>query len=68
MSSAIVNQDRRWMSLSEAADYCGLNEKSIRRYISAGKLKAYRVGSKSIRLDKAEVDALFSLIPTAVNP
>ena len=66
MSIAIANQDRRWISLSEAADYCGLNEKSIRRYISAGKLKAYRVGSKSIRLDKAEVDALFSLIPTVV--
>ena len=68
MSNAIANQDRRWMSLSEAADYCGLNEKSIRRYISAGKLQAFRLGSKSIRLDKSEVDALFSLIPAVVNP
>ena len=65
MLDAKVNPDRRWISLSEAADYCGMNEKSIRRYIAAGKLKAYRVGSKTIRLDQNEIDAMFLLIPTA---
>ena len=67
MSSEIARQDRRWISLSEAADYCGLNEISIRRYIAAGKLRAYRVGSKSIRLELSEVDALFTLIPAVVT-
>lgn|GEM_PF-2648961 len=54
-----VLPERNWVSLSEAADYCGLNEKSIRRYISAGKLKAYRIGGKSIRINKSDLDVLF---------
>ena len=65
MTNTPVVQDRRWVSLSDAADYCGMNERSLRRFVQAGKLKAYRVGSKTIRLDLNEVDAMFSLIPTA---
>lgn len=55
---------RRWASLSEAADYLGTSERSIRRYVSAGRLRGYRVGPRLIKLDLNEVDALLAPIPT----
>ena len=45
-------------SVQEAADYLGVSTKSIRRWISSGLIKAYRVGPKLIRVD---LDSLNSL-------
>jgi excisionase family DNA binding protein len=45
--------------LTEAADIYGLSTKTIRRYISDGRLKAYRVGPRAIRVDR---DSLASLL------
>jgi excisionase family DNA binding protein len=41
-----------------AATYLGLSEKTIRRYIADGRLIAYRVGPRAIRLDRESVLAL----------
>lgn len=47
------------MSIADAAAYLNCGERTIRRYIAEGRLRAYRLaGQKIIRLDPAEVEAL----------
>ena len=46
------------VSLSEAAEMLGVTTKTIRRYIAARKLPAYRVGPRLIRVDVADIEAL----------
>lgn len=58
-------QHHRYASLSEAATYIDCNEKTLRRYIAAGRLIGYRLGTRSIRVDLDELDALLQPIPTA---
>ncbi len=56
---------RRWYNQSQAADYIGVTERTIRNYIARGQLKGHRVrGSRLIRLDVADLDALLRPIPT----
>jgi excisionase family DNA binding protein len=43
------------ISMQEAADLCGVSETTIRRYIAAGLVTAYRVGPRMIRLDADQV-------------
>jgi excisionase family DNA binding protein len=43
-----------WVSLQEAADYCGVDYRTIRRWIAAGHLNATRVGPKLIKVDVVE--------------
>lgn len=45
------------VSIAEVAEQFGLSTRTIRRYIAAGHLTAYRVGPRVIRLDVAEVEA-----------
>lgn len=52
------------LSISEAAEQRGLSDSTIRRLISRGELRAYRIGPRLIRIDPADLDALF----TEVNP
>lgn len=56
---------RAYASVSEVAQYLGLNDETIRRMIAEGRLRAYRNGKKLIRLDLNEVDAAMRPIPTA---
>lgn len=49
---------RRLRDITEAADYLGVNPRTIRRYLADGRLTAYRVGDKLLRVDMAEVEAL----------
>jgi excisionase family DNA binding protein len=50
--------------IGAAAARVGLNHRTIRRYIAEGKLRAYRVGDRLIRVDQADVDALVRPVPT----
>jgi excisionase family DNA binding protein len=59
---------RRYASVAEAADYLGLSPKTLRRYIASGRLTAYRVGPRHLRVDLDEVDdKLARPIPTAAS-
>jgi excisionase family DNA binding protein len=42
-------------SIKQAADFHGVDEKSIRRWIAQGRLTGYRVGPRLIRLDRDSV-------------
>jgi excisionase family DNA binding protein len=53
-----------YMSLKDAATQYGVSERTIRRRIAEGKLAAYRVGPRSIRVTAEDVAALAQPIPT----
>lgn len=49
---------KRLESLSAAAEYADVHPRTIRRYIAAGRLRAYRVGPRLLKVDLADLDAL----------
>jgi excisionase family DNA binding protein len=56
---------KRFVDIEFAADYLDVSPRTIRRYISEGKLTGYRVGDFLLRVDMHEVDALAKPIPAA---
>jgi excisionase family DNA binding protein len=48
---------RRWASLKEAADYMDVTTRTIRQWITDGKIHGYRINSRFFRVDLNEVDA-----------
>jgi excisionase family DNA binding protein len=52
-------------TIKVGAQRYGVHPKTIRRMIARGELKAYRLGSRSIRIDLDELDAMLRPIPTA---
>jgi excisionase family DNA binding protein len=49
----------RKLSLDEAADELGISKRQVRRLISSGQLRAYRVGNCSIiRIDRDDLAAV----------
>lgn len=53
--------------LKEAAARKHVHVDTIRRRVASGELRAYRLGNRILRVDRAEVDALFQTIPTATH-
>lgn len=51
--------------LADAAASCGVYPITIRRWISAGRLPAYRVGPRLLRVDADDVARLARPVPTA---
>lgn len=47
-------------TFTTAGERTGLSVRSLRRYVAEGRLPAYRMGSRTIRLDPADVDNLFT--------
>ena len=57
---------RRWLSQSEAAEYLGVTDRTIRNFIARGDLKAVRVrGSRLIRIDVRDLEEMLRPILTA---
>lgn len=57
----------QWITLEAAAARLAVEPRTIRRYISAGRLTGYRLGPRMLRVSAAEVDALLQPIPTAAS-
>lgn len=55
---------RHIASISDAAKYAGVSTKTIRRYVSAGRLTGYRFGPRLVKINLTEVDALLRPVPT----
>jgi excisionase family DNA binding protein len=51
---------RRYASLDIAAEYFGVTRRTIERYVADGRINAYRLGPRLIRLDLDEFDALLT--------
>lgn len=54
-----------YMTLEELAEYMKVTPRAARTWIADGKLPAYRLGSRRIRIRVADVEALLTPIPTA---
>lgn len=53
------------ITLKAAAAWYGVSERTLRRRIAEGRLPAYRVGPRSIRVSAEDVAALAKRIPSA---
>jgi excisionase family DNA binding protein len=53
---------QRLDSLSNAADFAGVSTKTIRRWISDGRITGYRMGPRLIRVDLDELAAMLQPI------
>jgi excisionase family DNA binding protein len=54
------NQKRTLLSTVQAAAYCNVHPNTIRNLITRGKLPAIRIGARIVRIDQADLDALFT--------
>ena len=54
-----------YMSIQDAAKYLGVTTKTIRRRIADESLPAYRIGTRLIRIDQADLDQL--LVPVITS-
>ena len=56
---------RSYESLRQAAERTGTSIKTLRRRIAASDLRAYRNGTRILRVDPQDVDRLMRPVPTA---
>lgn len=63
--AAAVASHRRFASLDEAAEYLGVNPRTVRRLIADGRITGYRLGPKLLRVDLAELESSLTRVPTA---
>ena len=50
---------RTYRSLRQEAERTGLSERTLRRYIADGRLRAYKAG-KTVRIDPSDTDKIFT--------
>lgn len=58
----------RWVFLPDAEQYSGIPRRTLRRWVSEGRLPAERFGPRRIRVDLNDLDALAVPIPAAPPP
>jgi excisionase family DNA binding protein len=51
-----------WVSIADAAEYAGLTERTIRKYMYEGRLPYARCGKKTVRIDLADIDT-YVIVP-----
>lgn len=54
-----------YLTLAEAAEVLGVGNRTIRRRVAEGQLRAYRIGPRQIRVKADDLDALLTPIPAA---
>lgn len=62
-----TSTQRRLVSIAAAAEYLGVNPRTVRRRISDGTIKGYRVGPTLLRVDLNSIDKLLREIPAGGN-
>jgi excisionase family DNA binding protein len=51
-----ARRERRLVTIAVAAEYVDVHPRTLRRWIAAGRLPAYRLGPRLIKLDLDELD------------
>lgn len=46
-----------WLTVEEGASYLRVHPQTLRRWIKAGKVKAYRINRRTIRVKKEDLDS-----------
>jgi excisionase family DNA binding protein len=59
-----TTRQRQWESVASGAAYAQVSTKTIRRRILDGSLPAHRVGPRLLRIDRADLDKLFTRVPS----
>jgi excisionase family DNA binding protein len=54
----ITCEDMTDLTIAQAAESLGVHPVSIRRYISQGRLRAYRVGPRNIRVHADDIERI----------
>jgi excisionase family DNA binding protein len=54
----------KFISLESAAEWLDCSPRTVRRYIAEGRLTAYRIGPRLLRIDVAELEALMRKVPS----
>jgi excisionase family DNA binding protein len=49
--------DDKLVSIAEAATYLDVNERTIRNMLTDGRLKAYKLGPRIVRIRLSDIDA-----------
>ncbi|TPG37099.1 helix-turn-helix domain-containing protein [Mycolicibacterium hodleri] len=57
----------RLSSIAVAAEYCDVHTVTIRRWIASGRLNAYRVGPRLLKVDLDELDEMLRPIGGGVK-
>ena len=58
----------KMVSIAAAADHYDVSQQTVRRWIASGKITAYRVGPRLIRLDLDEIEAkIIHTVPTVLG-
>jgi excisionase family DNA binding protein len=58
---------KRLANVDRAAEYAGVHVKTIRRWVSTGRLTAYRLGPKLLRIDLNQIDDMLRPVPTVAG-
>jgi len=58
MSTQTATSESRYLSYSQAARYLSVSLGTLRRMVERGEVRAYPVGERLIRFDRAELDQL----------
>jgi excisionase family DNA binding protein len=61
MSKPVSNTE--WLRLKQGSEYSGFSERSLRYWISDGKLPAYKSPGGTIMIKRSDLDAAFDRIP-----
>jgi excisionase family DNA binding protein len=56
-----------WVSLADAAEHVGVTTRTLRRWIAAGTLPAYRVGPRLVRVNLDDLEELMRPIAAAAG-
>jgi len=52
------------LTITEAAALLRIHHRTIRKYISLGRLPGYHIGTKAVRVRRSDVERLLTPIPT----
>jgi excisionase family DNA binding protein len=56
---------RRLVGINQAAKYADVHPITLRRWVAAGRVPAYRAGPRLLKIDLNELDAMLSPVVTA---
>ena len=58
MAKNATSATRRLVGINHAAEYADVHPITIRRWVSAGRVPAYRAGPRLLKIDLNELDAM----------
>lgn len=60
MATQPISNDHEWVTIQQAAEIIGVHANTVRNLINSGKLKASRIGLRLVRIERRDLDALFT--------